>query len=170
MLTGVSYDFHIMSISWASEASQWWRSMAIVVIFGLIIATMLTLIIVPNLFTLIEEEKQTCVMYIIEPVCFSQVHQNQRSLVTRQRRNNSHGLIWSMNTQANPTIKHENNSKTYWDFHINWFSLLVINLLTQAFSSNDPSPNKILSIQESPSISSSRSSCLRASSCCPGTL
>ena len=57
MVTGVSYDFHIMSISWASESSQWWRSMSIVIIFGLIIATMLTLIVVPSLFTLIEEGK-----------------------------------------------------------------------------------------------------------------
>jgi len=57
MVTGISYDFHIMSVSWSSEASQWWRSMAVVVIFGLIIATMLTLIVVPSLFTLIEEGK-----------------------------------------------------------------------------------------------------------------
>ena len=53
MVTGVSYDFHIMAISWVSESTQWWRSMAIVVIFGLLIATFLTLVVVPVLYSLI---------------------------------------------------------------------------------------------------------------------
>ncbi len=57
MVTGVSYDFHIMGMSWASESSQWWRSMAIVVIFGLMIATILTLVVVPTLYALIEQVK-----------------------------------------------------------------------------------------------------------------
>ncbi len=57
MVTGVSYDFHVMAMSWASESSQWWRSMAIVVIFGLMISTMLTLIVVPTLYALIEGVK-----------------------------------------------------------------------------------------------------------------
>lgn len=52
MVTGVSYDFHKFSISWVSESSQWWRSMAVVVIFGLIVATFLTLIVVPTLYYL----------------------------------------------------------------------------------------------------------------------
>jgi len=55
MVTGISYDFHIMAISMASESSQWWRSMAIVVIFGLMIATILTLVVVPTLYALIEQ-------------------------------------------------------------------------------------------------------------------
>lgn len=58
MVTGVSYDFHIMAISWASESTQWWRSMAIVVIFGLMVATMLTLVVVPTLYALIATAKQ----------------------------------------------------------------------------------------------------------------
>ncbi|MBI9085204.1 MAG: efflux RND transporter permease subunit [Desulfobacterales bacterium] len=53
MVTGVSYDFHIMAISWASESNQWWQSMAIVVIFGLMVATVLTLVVVPTLYALI---------------------------------------------------------------------------------------------------------------------
>ena len=52
MVTGISYDFHNMNISWVSESSQWWRSMAVVVIFGLIVATFLTLIVVPTLYYL----------------------------------------------------------------------------------------------------------------------
>jgi len=57
MVTGVSYDFHKLAISWVSESSQWWRSMAIVVIFGLMVATFLTLLVVPVLYVLIEESK-----------------------------------------------------------------------------------------------------------------
>ncbi|MEH0021382.1 MAG: efflux RND transporter permease subunit [Desulfobacter sp.] len=57
MVTGISYDFHVMAMSWASESSQWWRSMAIVVIFGLMIATILTLVVVPTLYALIEDMK-----------------------------------------------------------------------------------------------------------------
>jgi multidrug efflux pump len=52
MVTGVSFDFRHMAISWVSESSQWWRSMAIVVIFGLMVATFLTLVVVPTLYSL----------------------------------------------------------------------------------------------------------------------
>jgi hypothetical protein len=41
----------------ASESSQWWKSMASVVIFGLLLATILTLVIVPVLFESIENTK-----------------------------------------------------------------------------------------------------------------
>lgn len=57
MVTGISVDFHVMAISLASESSQWWRTMAIVVIFGLLIATILTLVVVPTLYCAIEETK-----------------------------------------------------------------------------------------------------------------
>ncbi|KJR97543.1 MAG: acriflavin resistance protein [Desulfobulbaceae bacterium BRH_c16a] len=53
MVTGISYDFHTWSIAWVSESSQWWRSMANVVIFGLLVATFLTLIVVPTLYFLV---------------------------------------------------------------------------------------------------------------------
>jgi multidrug efflux pump len=52
MVTGVSIDFRHLAISWVSESSQWWRSMAVVVIFGLMVATFLTLIVVPTLYSL----------------------------------------------------------------------------------------------------------------------
>lgn len=54
MVTGISFDFHTWSMSWVSESSQWWRSMAVVVIFGLIIATFLTLVVVPTLYYLLD--------------------------------------------------------------------------------------------------------------------
>jgi multidrug efflux pump len=50
MVTGVSYDFHTWSMAWVSESSLWWKSMANVVIFGLLVATFLTLIVVPTLY------------------------------------------------------------------------------------------------------------------------
>lgn len=54
MVTGISYDFHTWSISWASESSQWWSSMAVVVMFGLVVATVLTLVVVPTIYYLLE--------------------------------------------------------------------------------------------------------------------
>ncbi|HBH27286.1 MAG TPA: AcrB/AcrD/AcrF family protein [Desulfofustis sp.] len=54
MVTGVSFDFHTFSISWVSESSQWWRSMAVVVVFGLMVATFLTLVVVPSLYYMLE--------------------------------------------------------------------------------------------------------------------
>lgn len=52
MVTGVSYDFHTWEMSWVSESTQWWSSMAIAVIFGLAFATALTLLVVPTLYSL----------------------------------------------------------------------------------------------------------------------
>ncbi len=52
MVTGISYDFHTWTMAWVSESSMWWKSMANVVIFGLLIATVLTLIVVPTLYYL----------------------------------------------------------------------------------------------------------------------
>jgi multidrug efflux pump subunit AcrB len=57
MMTGISYDFHIMEMTLASESSQWWKSMASVVIFGLLLATVLTLVVVPVLYASIESAK-----------------------------------------------------------------------------------------------------------------
>ena len=54
MITGVSFDFHKWAFSWVSESSQWWQSMAIVVVFGLVVATFLTLVVVPTLYYLFE--------------------------------------------------------------------------------------------------------------------
>lgn len=58
MVTGISYDFHKLAISWASESTLWWRSMAGVVIFGLLVATLLTLVVVPTLYALVEIGKE----------------------------------------------------------------------------------------------------------------
>jgi multidrug efflux pump len=54
MITGISFDFHEGAVSWVSESSQWWQSMAIVVVFGLVVATFLTLVVVPALYFLFD--------------------------------------------------------------------------------------------------------------------
>ena len=53
MVTGIAFNFHEMEISWVSESSQWWRAMASAVIFGLALATILTLVVVPTLYSLV---------------------------------------------------------------------------------------------------------------------
>ncbi|MEE9610241.1 MAG: efflux RND transporter permease subunit, partial [Desulfatiglandales bacterium] len=59
MVTGVSYDFHKMQLSLISESSQWWSSMAIAVIFGLALATVLTLVVVPTLYSMVYTTTRT---------------------------------------------------------------------------------------------------------------
>ena len=54
MATGVSFDFHKMMLNTDSESSEWWVSMAVAVIFGLGIATLLTLVVVPCLYVILE--------------------------------------------------------------------------------------------------------------------
>jgi multidrug efflux pump subunit AcrB len=53
MAVGVSYDFHTFSWATKSESAQWWRNMAVVVIFGLAFATILTLVVVPSLYVML---------------------------------------------------------------------------------------------------------------------
>ena len=54
MATGISFNFHTFQWASASESSQWWASMAWAVIFGLGLATLLTLVVVPSLYSLVE--------------------------------------------------------------------------------------------------------------------
>ena len=52
MATGISFDFKKLAWDIGGESSQWWGPMAVAVIFGLGIATMLTLVVVPVLCSL----------------------------------------------------------------------------------------------------------------------
>ncbi len=54
MVTGISIDFRHMTIALVSETSQYWKSLSTVVIFGLMLATILTLVVVPTLYSLNE--------------------------------------------------------------------------------------------------------------------
>ena len=56
MAVGVSYDFHTFAWATKSESSQWWRNMAVVVIFGLGFATVLTLVVVPSLYVMLSRQ------------------------------------------------------------------------------------------------------------------
>lgn len=49
MVTGVSFDFKSLSWSIGGESAQWWGPMAVAVVFGLAVATLLTLVVVPVL-------------------------------------------------------------------------------------------------------------------------
>jgi multidrug efflux pump subunit AcrB len=60
MGVGISFDFHHGRISFAKEMAQWWGPMATTVIFGLSVATILTLVVVPTLYSVlmgVREEK-----------------------------------------------------------------------------------------------------------------
>ena len=46
-----------------------------------------------------------------------------------KRRNNTHGLTWSIKTQAQSTTKYESKCKTYWDFHINHSGFTFVELM-----------------------------------------
>ena len=52
MATGVSFDFKKFAWDIGGESSQWWGPMAVAVIFGLGVATLLTLVVVPVLCSL----------------------------------------------------------------------------------------------------------------------
>ncbi|SDB40434.1 heavy metal efflux pump, CzcA family [Desulfonatronum thiosulfatophilum] len=52
MATGVSFDFRSLSWSIGGESAQWWGPMAVAVVFGLAVATLLTLVVVPVLCSL----------------------------------------------------------------------------------------------------------------------
>jgi multidrug efflux pump len=49
MATGISFDFRKFTWDIGGESSQWWGPMAVAVIFGLAVATLLTLVVVPVL-------------------------------------------------------------------------------------------------------------------------
>jgi multidrug efflux pump len=58
MVTGISIDFRNMKIALVSETSQYWQSLSAVVISGLMVATVLTLLVVPVLYSLFAEAPQ----------------------------------------------------------------------------------------------------------------
>jgi multidrug efflux pump len=54
MASGVSFDFFEFRWIIGGDSSQWWGPMAVAVIFGLAFATLLTLIVVPTLYSLLD--------------------------------------------------------------------------------------------------------------------
>ena len=53
MAVGISFNIHTFTLATRSESTQWWRTMAVVVIFGLGFATVLTLVVVPSLYVML---------------------------------------------------------------------------------------------------------------------
>jgi len=48
--TGISFDFRTLRLGIGGESSQWWGPMGVAVIFGLAVATVLTLVVVPVMY------------------------------------------------------------------------------------------------------------------------
>lgn len=59
LAVGWSFDFHTFKFTAGGASSQWWAPMAVVVIYGLSFATLLTLVVVPSLYMILgpSEEK-----------------------------------------------------------------------------------------------------------------
>ena len=58
MAVGVSIDFTQMKLIIGSQSAEWWGPMAIAVIFGLLFATVLTLVMVPTFYGIAEDIKR----------------------------------------------------------------------------------------------------------------
>ncbi len=58
MAAKLNIDFLNLSFQYDTESSQWWQSMAVVVIFGLLVSTVLTLGVVPTLYLLYERARR----------------------------------------------------------------------------------------------------------------
>jgi multidrug efflux pump subunit AcrB len=55
MATGISFDFAKLELILASQSAQWWGPMAVAVVFGLAVATVLTLVLVPTMYSILED-------------------------------------------------------------------------------------------------------------------
>lgn len=55
MALGISVNFAEFEIAKGTQSTQWWSSMAIAVIFGLAFATVLTLVMVPTMYSIAED-------------------------------------------------------------------------------------------------------------------
>jgi multidrug efflux pump len=53
MALGISFDFHTFEFQFGAEMAQYWGPMAIAVIYGLTIATTLTLFLIPSIYSLV---------------------------------------------------------------------------------------------------------------------
>ena len=54
MATKVSWDFKEMALITSSDTADWWNPMAVAVVFGLAFATILTLVVVPTMYSLLD--------------------------------------------------------------------------------------------------------------------
>ena len=52
MAVGLSVDFFALEVALGTQSAQWWGPMAVAIIFGLAFATVLTLVLVPTMYTI----------------------------------------------------------------------------------------------------------------------
>ena len=57
MAVGVSVDFKHLALEVGGESADWWGPMAVAVIYGLAFATILTLVVVPVLYSLADSAR-----------------------------------------------------------------------------------------------------------------
>lgn len=55
MAMGISIDFWNLRVLTGTQNAQWWGPMAVAVIFGLVFATVLTLVLVPTMYSILED-------------------------------------------------------------------------------------------------------------------
>ena len=55
MATGISVDFRAGKLIVGSQSADWWGPMAVAVVFGLSFATLLTLVMVPTFYSIVED-------------------------------------------------------------------------------------------------------------------
>jgi CzcA family heavy metal efflux pump len=54
MAVGMSFDFRNLRLQMGGESADWWGPMAVAIIFGLAVATLLTLVVIPVLYSIAE--------------------------------------------------------------------------------------------------------------------
>ncbi|MBW2623725.1 MAG: efflux RND transporter permease subunit [Deltaproteobacteria bacterium] len=57
MALKINIDFAGLTYQYNTDSSQYWQSMAVVIIFGLLLATILTLGVVPSLYIIYDRAK-----------------------------------------------------------------------------------------------------------------
>ncbi len=55
MAVGLNIDFRTMDAFWGTQSGEWWGPMAVAVVFGLAFATVLTLVVVPTMYTFFDD-------------------------------------------------------------------------------------------------------------------
>ncbi len=53
LATGWSFDVHTFGLAAGGSSAQWWRPMAIAIIYGLAVSTVLTLVVVPSMYMIL---------------------------------------------------------------------------------------------------------------------
>ena len=55
MATGIDFDWSEFHFVFGAESAEFWRPLAVTIIFGLTISTFLTLVIVPTVYSFLDE-------------------------------------------------------------------------------------------------------------------